>query len=103
PVDARFESVAPPDGEVITALEDRTEERDALDVIPVCMRKEDVALDGRAVRAVQQRATQLPHPRPRIQDDQPALVRAHFHAWRVAAIAHGLRARARDGSASSPE
>ena len=51
PVDARLERLRAPDREAVPLLEQRREERNALDVVPVGVRQEDVAGDRRPVRA----------------------------------------------------
>src|SRR5687768_15950049 len=102
-IDARLQRLLPPDREVVSALEDGAEEGETLDVVPVRVCQEDVALDRRAVGALDERPAQLPQAGSGIEDDEPPFRRPDFDAGRVAAIAHGLRSGARDRSTSAPE
>src|SRR5688572_2619194 len=89
-LDTGLGGLGPPNGEVVAQLEDGGEERQTLNVVPMTVREENVALDWRSIRTVDQRAAELPDPGAGVEDDQPPFARAHLHARRVAPIAHGL-------------
>src|SRR6266567_3965947 len=69
-VDTAFECLAAPDSEVIASLKNRSEKWNALDVIPVRVRQEDVTLDRRSIGAAEEGATQFPHPSSSVEDDE---------------------------------
>jgi len=98
-----FHRRRPPDGEPMSAAEDRRKEWKPLDVVPVRVGQEDVPRDERARRLVEETATQFADPRPGIEDDRPPLGRPEFDAGGVATVAHGVRAGRRDRSPRTPE
>jgi len=72
----------------------------AVDVVPVAVRDEDVRVDRHAGR---QLLRQREDAAARIKDDQAVVVGAHLDAGRVAAIARRARAGGGDGAAHAPE
>src|SRR4029078_3968445 len=83
-------------------IEKRSEEGQALDVVPVRVADEDVAALG-AVTLGQQRLAEAVRARPAVEEDQRPARAAHLDARGVAAIANGAGARLRDRSARAPE
>src|SRR5205814_9772535 len=79
------------------------EERDALDVIPVKMREQEIHREGPVVAAVHERGAELAKARARIEDEKRSRAVAHLDARGIVAIAHGQRPRCRDGPARAPE
>ena len=78
PVDARLERLRAPDREAIPLLEERREEGNALDVVPVGVGQEDVAGDRFAVRVARASArpsSRMPVPASRMIS-QPSSVRS---------------------------
>ena len=84
----------------VAGNEDGDEERQALDVIPVAVRVEDVGGDG---QFLEQRLRQREDAGAAVEDDERAIVGAYLDAGGVAAVAHGARPRRRDGAAHAPE
>src|SRR5204863_386077 len=80
-----------------------TEERNALDVIPVKMREQEIHRERPVVAAVHQRGAELAEARARIEDEKRSRAVAHLDARGVAAVADGQRPRRRDGPARAPE
>ena len=81
----------------------RSEERDALDVVPVQMRDEQV--DGQRLRAVRvhEADPQLAEARARIEHEECARRIAHLDARGVAPVAHRRRSGRGDRATRSPE
>ncbi len=80
----------------------RREVGQALDVIPVGVRKQQVQVEGTVLVFLHQPASQRPHARAGIQDDDLPCG-THLHARGVAAVSNRARTGGRNGSAHSPE
>ena len=87
---------------LVTAQEERREERKALDVVPVGVRDQHVAVIGRGPLG-HQRVAEAVGAGAAVQDEQRPRRRAHLDARGVAAIADGRRPRLGDRPADSPE
>ena len=83
-------------------VESRTEERKALDVVPMGMPDEEVDAEGLG-RGLQEVMAQLPGACPAVQDDDRAVIGPDFHARGVTAILGSALARHGNGPAGSPE
>ena len=83
-------------------VEQRCQEGQTLDVVPVGVADEDVAAP-RATGFCQQRLAQRVGTGAAIEQDQHATATAHLDAGRVAAVAQGLRPRLRNRPSRAPE
>jgi hypothetical protein len=99
----RRERLRAPDHEVVPLLEERGEKREALNVVPVNVRQENVTTDRRAVRARDERSSELTYPGAGVEHDEPARRRADLDARRVATVANCRWARTRNGAARPPK
>src|SRR5581483_3849612 len=80
----------------------RSEERDALDMVPVKMRNKNVGSKRLAVGPVMQSMAQSAKPRAAVENVGVG-PHTHFHAGSVPAIAQVFRLRSWSRSAHSPE
>ena len=101
--DVRLEGFRAPDCEVVSALKDGTKEGNALDVVPMGVGEEDVAGDGRAVGAGDERASELANAGSSIKDDEPSLGGPQLHAGRIAPVADRVAPRRRDRAPRPPK
>src|SRR5580704_12973915 len=88
---------------MVTLLERRREEREALDMIPVGVGQVNVAPDRVAVGLFEQGTPELPDACAGIENDQPSLRGSDLEARRIAAVPHGQRPGAGNRSARAPE
>ncbi|MNT23866.1 hypothetical protein D3C72_1593070 [compost metagenome] len=84
----------------VAGHEQGREHGQAVDVVPVAVRDEDVRVDGLARR---QLLCQRKDAAARIENDQAIVVGARFDARGVAAVARRARAGGGDGAAHTPE
>ena len=91
-----------PDADPIPCFVGRSEERQALDVIPVGVGQQDVGLEGPEFSGLQV-ASQGEKTRPGVQDQQRPVGSADLDAQGVAPVAHGTRPRRGNRAASAPE
>src|SRR5438552_3668837 len=103
PVNARLERLRAPNGEVIALLKYRREEGNSLNVIPMRVGEENIARDAVSIGARDQRASELPHARAGVEDDEPPRRRAHLDARRISSVAHGVRPGGRNRAAGAPK
>src|SRR4030095_4729264 len=82
--------------------EQRREEREPLDVIPVGVGDQQVAVAGGPARG-RQRLSQAVRPGPAVQHDQRAVVATDLDAGRVAAVAQRGGTRLGHGPTGPPE
>src|SRR5262249_27094484 len=90
------------DAERRARVERGAEERDALDVVPVQVRDEEVEID-RGVPVLRELNTELAQAGAGVEHEQRVAGRAYLDARRVAAVAHRLQAGRRDRAARAPE
>ncbi len=100
-VDRRVEPPGPVHVPHVAGHEQRREERQALDVVPVRVADEEVPVDP--ATGPHELLAQLVDAGPAVEHEQRAGVGAHRHARRVAAVADRRRARLGDRAPSSPE
>ena len=89
-----------PEADVAVRLVARREKRHADDVIEMGVAVEQVEMQALAV--AHQRIAERPQPRAAVEDQQ-TVAAAHLDTGGVAAIAHGLRPRARYAAAHAPK
>jgi hypothetical protein len=87
-IDAGLQRLGSPNREMVPRLEDRREEGNPLDVIPMGVGEEDVGGDAVPVGGSDQRAAQLANACPRIENDQPIRLRPHLYTWGVATVSN---------------
>src|SRR5690348_13862626 len=87
---------------ILAIIVERSEERDALDVVPVEVRKKDVRIDRLARKLGVQALSQIAESGTAIEDEHLA-VDAHFYTGSIAPITQILRLRSGSRSAYTPE
>ncbi len=100
--DRRPEAARSVDVPLEVPLEQRRQERQALDVVPVRMADEDMT-PARPVRLREQRLAEAVRAGAAIEQDQRAARAAHLDARGVAAVAEGVGPGLRDRAAGAPE
>jgi len=88
---------------MISALKERREKRDPLNVIPMGVREKNVSLNHAPVRALDERAAEFADPGSCIENHQPAGGGPHFDARRVAAVPHRALTRAGNRAPRAPK
>ena len=88
---------------MIARLEKRMKKRDALDVVPMIVRHQDVSVD--AIVAAQIRPTIAQHSQAgaAVEDEPRAIRRGEFQTGRVSPVAPGIALQRRRRAAHSPE
>src|SRR5207237_4072870 len=81
----------------------RTEEGNALDVIPMEVREQEVDGERPRAAAVHERRAELAESRAGVEDEKRSGAVANLDTGGVAAVSHGERARRRDGATRAPE
>ena len=96
----RLESI---EMKTILRLEERMKKRDALNVIPVVMRDQDVSVDAAIAMKLRQAVAKHPEPGAAIENEMGAIRSRDFDAGSVAAVAPGVALRGRRRAAHAPE
>ena len=97
------QSARPVDVPGVPGSEQRGEERDPLDVVPVRVTDQQVTVDRRPTCRLDQMPAEVVRSRTAVDHDQRSAAGAHLDTGSVAAVAQGGRPRLRDRTAGPPE